>query len=134
MVKKLEEKNEVGEATEMCGHVNKQFVSIDGQLEDLLCTLSNGHDGDHSAPAKCLRLIEGLKDPRKEIVIRGGKEFYIVEEVGVWSDAAGKTSFEIADEMEEKRMKLAEYITNNPSDNEGKKRVMRELGLIPTGR
>lgn len=122
------------ENTENCNHINKQFINTDGQLEDLTCTLPVGHEGEHSSIYKCLRLVEGIKDPRKETVIRGGREFYVIDETAFWSDSAGKTVFEYADEMEEKRQKLAEYVANNPSDNDGKKRVARELGLVPQGR
>lgn len=118
----------------MCDHINKQFVNIEGQLEDLTCDLPDGHAGDHHAKHKALRLIEGIKDPRRETALKDGREYYIVEEEGFWTDAAGKSTFEIADEMAEKRRKLEEFKAANPGRGEEHRQKARELGLIPSVR
>jgi len=115
----------------MCNHINKQFVNIEGQYEDLKCALPEGHDGDHSAKYKALRAIEGIKDPRKETVIRDGREYYVVEEDAFWGDAAGRTTFEIAEEMEEKRAQLEAFKQINPGASEAHRAKARELGLVP---
>lgn len=118
----------------MCNHVNKQFVNIEGQYEDLKCELPDGHVGDHQAKYKALRAVEGMKDPRKETVLFNGKEYYVVMEDGFWGDAAGKTAFEIAEEMEEKRRQLAAFKEANPGRGEEHRQKARELGLIPSVR
>lgn len=118
----------------MCKHINKQFIGIEGQLEDLVCDLPEGHTGEHRAKYKALRLVDGMKDPRKETKIMNGREYYIVEEDAEWGDAAGKTVFEIAEEMEAKRKQLAEFKEANPGMSDAHKAKARELGLIPANR
>lgn len=118
----------------MCNHINKQFVNTDGQYEDLKCELPDEHAGDHQAKYKCLRSIEGIKDPRRETIVKNGKEFYVVEEDAFWGDAAGKTTFEIAEEMAEKRKKLEAFKQANPGMADAHKAKARELGLIPSMR
>lgn len=118
----------------MCNHVNKQFVNMQGQFEDLKCELPDGHAGDHQARYKCLRIVEGIKDPRKESQVLNGKEYYVVEETAFWGDAADKTVFEIAEEMEAKRKQLEEFKAANPGMADAHKAKARELGLIPAVR
>ena len=118
----------------MCDHINKQFVNIEGQLEDLTCDLPDGHAGDHHAKHKALRLIEGIKDPRRETALKDGREYYIVEEEGFWTDAAGKSTFEYQEEMAEKRAKLEAFKEANPGRGEEHRQKARELGLIPSVR
>jgi hypothetical protein len=79
-----------------CGHVNKQAYNIDGLLEDLLCTLPEGHAGDHSAKTKSLaKNPYSTKNPRAEYLWAEGTEYEIKEVTTFWSDAAGKPASQI---------------------------------------
>lgn len=117
-----------------CGHINKQFVNTEGELEDLACSLDDGHAGDHQAEYIALREFSGVKNPSVKYKVFGGKEYMVVTEVGKWSDAAGKTSFEFATEMEQKRAELEAFKESNPGMADSHRQKARELGLIPKNR
>lgn len=118
----------------MCNHINKQFVNIQGQLEDLKCDLPDDHVGDHHAKYEALRLVEGIKDPRRKSTLFNGKDYYIEELDGFWTDAAGKSIFEYQEEMAEKRRLLDAFKEANPGRGEEYRQKARELGLIPSVR
>ena len=59
------EQGEEQSSQEMCGHKNAHFVpaKLDGkpvQSADLTCTLSIGHEGDHSAEYKTVKNGEAV--------------------------------------------------------------------------
>lgn len=124
----------MSENRKTCSHVNKQHIGISDALEDLTCELEEGHSGDHEAPYKTLKFVDGVKDPRKEYIVKGGKEYLIETETAYWNDGAGKTYFEYQDEMAEKRAALEEFKKHNPGMSEAHKQKARELGLIPENR
>lgn len=129
----MSKKDEVT-TSDKCGHINKQFVNIDGQLEDLKCELPDGHDGDHKATYQCLRILDGMKNPALHYVVRNGREYLLTEEQAFWTDAAGKTIFEYQAEMEDKRRQLEEFKLANPGRNEEHRQKARDLGLLPINR
>lgn len=65
-----------------CSHINKQFYNSKGVLEDLTCTLEEGHDGDHSATIQ-VKLLSPQQNEKGEIVES-------LPHNVAWSDAAGK--------------------------------------------
>lgn len=119
-------------AKEICGHINKQYINPDGALEDLKCTLQAGHGGDHKAEHKALREFSGMKHPAKTYQVWQGKEYELVTEMGIWSDAAGRSAEEVGVEMAGKREQLNAFIEANPGMQEEHKRMARELGLVPS--
>jgi len=104
-----------------CGHINRHFINADGVREDLKCVLDAGHEGDHSAPYKCLRPADGSIAQARAIATGSavlklsgrmvGNQFvkndYVeVEEIGYWSDAAGTPVEHIKPDTEQlKRIK-----------------------------
>lgn len=89
-----------------CGHINKHFHGVSGKLEDLVCTLPEGHEGDHSAPTQALRQVEdnfetalAVEAGAKKFTI-AGKLYLTVNEDGFWSDAAGVLASEIKPDLD----------------------------------
>lgn len=73
----------------VCGHINKHFVNIEGEPEDLACDLPAGHAGNHEADYKCLRQPNGtIQDARLEKISVSGKVYVVKTERGDWSDGA----------------------------------------------
>jgi hypothetical protein len=89
----------------LCGHINKHHRGINGRLEDLACTLPDGHDGDHQAEYDCLRPFDGSYEhaqlPRvamSQKIINNAlvpSEYVKVKETAFWSDAAGVPAAQI---------------------------------------
>lgn len=85
---------------EACGHINKHFVNVEGEPEDLPCDLPKGHAGNHEADYLCLRVRDGsIKDARLKSVIISGKEMVIKTERGEWSDEASTPTDEIKPDL-----------------------------------
>lgn len=90
-----------------CGHVNKQFVNVDGVREDLACTLASDHSGDHEADYQCLRPVDGSIAQAK--IIAGGKKvleisrtkYLEVTERAYWSNAAGTLASDVHPDLEQ---------------------------------
>jgi len=68
-----------------CGHVNRQFWNSKGELEDLICHLPLGHEGDHWSKFISVKTDYGQDEMHRSIVT-GTHE---VEKDGYWSDGAG---------------------------------------------
>lgn len=124
-------KSEESDVPKACGHVNKQYINMQGVLEDLQCELKDGHAGNHRAKYEALREFNGLKNPAYVYKIWMGKEYQVVEDIGEWGDAAARTAREIAVELEDKRAKLQAFVDANPGMNEAHKQKARDLGLVP---
>jgi hypothetical protein len=100
-----------------CNHVNKQHVNSDGILEDLLCSLEEAHEGDHSAEYKCLRLVDGSIAQSKLIaagtpvlklsgkMVQGSgfvkNEYLEVTERAYWSNAASVPADQVKPDLEQ---------------------------------
>jgi hypothetical protein len=66
-----EEKESKAAKAKVCGHQNKQYLPVQGADPILVCTLPDGHQGDHQSPYKTL------------------KDGVLVDAIAFWSDAAG---------------------------------------------
>ena len=99
-------------APQKCGHVNKHYKNMDGELEDLKCTLEKGHAGDHSADYACYRPTDGSTKQAKQIaqaklegkaitIMLGGNELIETVEQAYWSDVAGVPASEIRPDLEQ---------------------------------
>lgn len=71
-----------------CGHVNKQHYGTDGRLQDLICNLPKGHDGDHRA-LYAMKIGEPVNDEKGRVIRTNYRE---EERYGYWNDSAGKTA------------------------------------------
>lgn len=108
----------VKEATNenLCGHVNKQYYNTAGRLEDLSCTLPDGHSGDHSAESK-INVPDHIHDEGGRVV----KSRYTQEErTAYWSDSAGTPAAQITEKQlpqltEFQKDLLSEVLRKNPS-------------------
>lgn len=78
----------------VCGHVNKQHTGADGKLQDLSCSLTKNHDGDHKA--RHMRKIGEPVSNEKGQTLR--MEYHEKEVESSWGDAAGKPASEISEE------------------------------------
>jgi hypothetical protein len=104
MPKRSEEKSPVAEAVEAvkkvfepaaCGHVNKQHYNTDGKLQDLACTLPDGHIGDHQA--LCKKLSGEPQTDEKGRVVKSN--YYEVDAIAYWNNAAGKAANPVTTEV-----------------------------------
>lgn len=75
----------------VCGHVNKQFYGYAGVLEDLACTLAEGHPGDHQAPYE-RKVGEKITDEKGRVT---KVTYSAVDAVCYWNDAAGVPAREV---------------------------------------
>lgn len=88
-----------------CGHINKHHHGINGKLEDLACTLEQGHDGDHSAEHLALRMADDNFETAKQIQEGAqshkfaGKMWLEVKEMGFWSDGASIPAADIKPDL-----------------------------------
>ena len=98
-----------------CGHINRHFINIEGELTDLPCVLPKGHEGDHEADYLCYRPLDGsIKQARvisqakasgKAItVVVGGKELIETIDRAYWSDGASVPVSEIQPDLEQLAM------------------------------
>lgn len=124
--------NEEKQKKSVCGHINRQYVNMQGVLEDLSCGLESGHSGNHKSKYTALREFSGLKNPNHSYQIWMGREYQVIEEEGEWTDAASRTADEIAAELDGKRQILQSFVNANPGMDEAHKQKARELGLIPS--
>lgn len=88
-------------AAKLCGHINRQYYSIDGVLEDLPCDLPKGHAGDHSAKTK--QLVKNpypTRNPDAEYRWVAGADYEIKVVAAFWSDVAGTPADQIKPDYE----------------------------------
>lgn len=82
--------------TGVCGHINRHFVNIEGEPEDLVCDLPAGHAGNHEADYQCLRPRNGsIQDARLQGILISGKDYVVKTERADWSDGAATPANEI---------------------------------------
>lgn len=93
--------SEVKATIPQCGHINRQHTGVDGELEDIACTLPKGHTGDHSAKVRVLQKQQYTqKNPKLEYVWRDGLEYEVHAVDTFWSDAAGVPVTEVKPDYE----------------------------------
>lgn len=91
----------------VCGHVNKQHHGVDGKLEELVCVLPFGHEGDHSTKYLCLRQVDDnfetarLREQGVKFYTVQGKLYKETEEDAFWSDAAGVLAENVKPDLEQ---------------------------------
>jgi hypothetical protein len=75
-----------------CGHINNQYYGLDGELEEISCELSTGHEGDHQADTQYVEPFLGHAKIHKgkETIERDGVTYVILSRKSHWNDAAGK--------------------------------------------
>jgi hypothetical protein len=98
----------------VCGHINKQHYNTKGKLEDLPCTLTKGHEGDHSA--EYVKLVgEAVSDEKGRVV----KVNYSEEQaVAYWGNAAGTPASKIqAGEIERMTLLQKDLVMQRMSRN-----------------
>jgi hypothetical protein len=80
-----------------CSHINRHYYNTDGKLEELACVLADGHEGDHSAPAK---RNEGdrVEDEKGRLVKVNYRQ---VDTTAYWNDMASKPTIEIVEGVSE---------------------------------
>lgn len=110
----MTKKIEVGEVEEVekvkvCGHVNKHYHNIKGVLEDLPCSLSSGHEGDHFSKHLALRQVEDNFETAERVAngektyVIAGKTYMAIEVDGIWSREAGVPAKDIKPDPEQLR-------------------------------
>lgn len=96
------------ETSPLCGHVNRHYVNVDQENDELLCTLPSGHDGNHKAPYKCLRPKDGsvrqaraISKGEIQVIQLNGKDYVEIEEIGEWDDLASTPADQIKPDLEQ---------------------------------
>jgi hypothetical protein len=102
---------DVNALTPQCGHVNRHHKGVNGRIESLVCTLPDGHTGDHQAEYECLRPFDGSYEhaqlPRvtmSKAIVNGAvvpSEYVKVKELAFWGDAAGTPTADIQPDLDQ---------------------------------
>lgn len=100
----MAKKNVNQEADELCGHINRHSLGVDGLPDNMSCILPKGHPGAHRGRHLVRRTVHQVE--KKHIV--GEKVTSEKEEESEWLDGAGIPVDEAPAVVEIKPKTLAE--------------------------